>query len=190
MTRDERRRIISELNGRTQMEAFEAAKVIERASDLSLEQALIATLRRGRRPLNRTAAAYAMQGVRTIRTIEALERALADRSEHPRVRGQAAEALIHNHRKRSHDVLLKGLVDPSREVRFWCAFALGQMAEGRAIPALEQLAATDKRIVRGFWSVAKEAIEALKKIQGETRFMHRKHGCAFCISRSKRNRRG
>jgi HEAT repeat protein len=182
MSRDKRRTIIAELNGRTQMEAFEAAKVIERGSDVSLEQALIATLQRGRRPLNRTAAAYAMQGVRTIRTIEALERALADGSEHPRVRGQAAESLIHNHRGRSHEVLLKGLTGPSKEVRLWCAFALGQIAEDRATLALKRLVAIDSRIVKGFWSVAKEASDALRNIESNNRSHRRKYGCVFCIS--------
>jgi HEAT repeat protein len=189
MSRDKTETIIAELNGRTQMEAFEAAKVIERGSDVTLEPSLIATLQHGRRSLNRTAAAYALQRVRTIRTIKALERALADKSEYPRVRGQAAESLIHNHRTLSHDVLLKELGDASREVRFWCAFALGQMAERRAIPALEQLAATDKRVVRGFWSVAKEAADALKNIRNTNRYVHRKSGCAFCVGGSKEHPR-
>jgi len=190
MTRDERRRIISELNGRTQMEAFEAAKLFLHDSDVRLERSLIATLRCGRRPLNRTAAAYAMQWVSTTRPIEALERSVANNSENPRVRGQAAEALIHNHRRWSHGVLLRAVRDPSREVRFWCAFALGQMAELKAIPALKHLVETDKRVVRGYWSVAKEAADALKHIQSESKCVRRKNGCTFCIRRSKQNRRG
>jgi HEAT repeat protein len=163
------------------MDAFEAAKVIERGPDVSLEKGLIATLQHGRRPLNRTAAAYAMQGIKTVRTIGALERALADRSEHPRVRGQAAESLIYNHRSRSHNVLMKELGDSSKEVRFWCAFALGQIAEQRAISALKRLAASDRRIVQGFWSVRKEADDELRNIENNNRFHRRREGCAFCI---------
>jgi hypothetical protein len=48
-------------------------------------------------------------------------------------------------------------------------FALGQMAEDRAITVLEQLAATDQRIVRGFHSIAQEALDALRNIQAAHR---------------------
>ena len=190
MTRKERLRIVAQLNGRTQLVAFEAAKTVLRDSDLTLQRPLIATLRSGRRSLNRTAAAYAMQWIGTTKAIEALERSVGNTSEHPRVRGQAAEALAHNHRRRSHNVLLRAIGDSSREVRFWCAFALGQMAEQKAIPALKRLASTDTRIVKGFWSVAKEAADALKNIQREKRSFRRKGVCAFCVSSSKRHLRG
>jgi HEAT repeat protein len=79
-------------------------------------------------------------------------------------------------------VLLKELGDASREVRFWCAFALGQITEQRAISALKRLAASDRRIVKGFWSVAKEADDALRSIENNKRLHRRKGGCAFCIN--------
>jgi len=104
-----------------------------------------------------------------------------NKSEHSRVRGEAAEALAHGHRTKSHEILLKGLKDPSKDVRFWCAFALGEMAEKRAIPTLKPLLATDGRIVKGFHSVAREAEDALKNIQSEKAFHRRKSGCVFCI---------
>jgi len=90
-----------------------------------------------------------------------IAQAVSDTTENPRVRGEAAEALAHAHRKRSHDVLLKNLADPSKDVRFWCAFALGQMAEKRAIPFLKRLAAIDGRIVKGFHSVARKPLMPL-----------------------------
>jgi HEAT repeat protein len=99
-----------------------------------------------------------------------------NKSEHSRVRGEAAEALAHGHRTKSHEILLKGLKDPSKDVRFWCAFALGEMAEKRAIPTLKHLLATDGRIVKGFHSVAREAEDALKNIQSEKVFHRRKSG--------------
>src|SRR6185437_8574764 len=122
-------RAVSELNARTQLDAFEAAKFLYMKGDVCLEASLIRILRRGRKPFNRAAAAYVMQVVTTTRTIAALERTVSDTTEHPRVRGEAAEALAHAHRRKSHDVLLKNLTDPSKDVRFWCAFALGEMAE-------------------------------------------------------------
>ena len=139
MTDDQKRRIVALLNARTQTEAFEAAKAIWEASDTSLERPLVLVLRKGRRPFNRAAAAYAMQLLKTRSTIKALERTVRNKFEHSRVRGDAAEALAHGHRARSHVVLLKVLGDPNKDVRFWCAFALGEMAERRALSILRQL---------------------------------------------------
>jgi len=163
------------------MDAFEAAKAVWEDSDERLERPLILTLKNGRRPFNRAAAAYAMQVVTTPKTIRALESVVQDKSERPRVRGEATEALAHSHRKKSHAVLLTGLGDSSKDVRFWCAFALGEMAEKRAIPSLKRLVASDKRIVKGFHSVAKEAADAIKNIQTKKVAHQRKNGCVFCV---------
>jgi HEAT repeat protein len=181
MTIEQIQMTISRLNGRSQIDAFEAAKAIWDDSDLRLERPLILTLKKGRTPFNRAAAAFAMQMVATPRTIRALESVVADKSESPRVRGEAAEALAHRHRRKSHDVLLKGLSDSSKDVRFWCAFALGEMAEKRAIPFLKGLVATDKRIVKGFHSVAKEASDAIENIEIGNVTHRRKGGCLFCV---------
>jgi HEAT repeat protein len=126
-----------------------------------------------------------MQALATQETIKALERTLANRSEHPLVRGEAAEALAHGHRPKSHDLLLRGLRDPSKDVRFWCAFALGEMAERRAIKALRHIAETDRRVVKGFHPVAQEAADALKSILEGKPFHRRGYGCVFCIVRGK-----
>lgn len=194
MTDEQRRQIISRLNGRNQVNAFEAAKALwentglrpkafQDPSDKQLERPLIATLKRGRRAFNRAAAAFAMQMVSTPRTIRALESTVKDKSEHPRVRGEAAEALAHCHRTKSHDVLLEGLHDSTKDVRFWCAFSLGQMAEKRALPWLERLAATDRRMVKGFHSVAQEAADAIANIQKGNAGHRRRRGCIFCTRR-------
>jgi HEAT repeats len=193
MTDEQRRRIISRLNGRSLVDAFEAAKAIwedtgrranvESVGDKLLERPLIATLRKGRRTFNRAAAAFALQMVSTPRTVRALESVVRNKSESPRVRGEAAEALAHSHRKTSHTVLLAGLNDPSKDVRFWCAFSLGEMAEKRALPSLKRLAATDRRVVKGFHSVAKEAADAIENIQKGNVGHRRKGGCIFCEHR-------
>ena len=180
MLKDELQRAVSALNARRQVDAFEAAKFLYDKDDLRLERPLIFILRHGRRPFNRAAAAYVMQMITTAITVATLERTVSDTTEHPRVRGEAAEALAHAHRRKSHLVLLKNLADPSKDVRFWCAFALGQMAEQRAIPALTRLAATDKRLVRGFHSVAQEAMDALRNIEVENTAHRAKKGCIFC----------
>jgi HEAT repeat protein len=174
---------VAKLNARSQREAFEAAKLLYSTADKRLQETLISVLRNGRRPFNRAAAAYVMQVVTTQKVVTALERCLSDIDESPRVRGEAAEALTHNHRKKSHNVLLRNLMDPSKEVRFWCAFALGQMAERRAVPTLTKLAATDARTVKGFHSVSTEAKDAIRNIEVENNSHRRKAGCVFCMSR-------
>jgi HEAT repeat protein len=146
------------------MRFSEAAEAVWKDSDERLERPLILTLKKGRRPFNRAAAAFAMQMVTTPRTIRALESTVKSKSERPRVRGEAAEALAHRHRKQSHDVLLTGLGDSSKDVRFWCAFALGEMAEKRAVPSLKRLVASDRRIVKGFHSVANEAADGSDRL--------------------------
>ena len=103
------------------------------------------------------------------------------KSEHARVRGEAAEALAHCHRKESHDVLLAGLLDPSKEVRFWCAFALGEMGNRQAIPTLKRIVATDKRIVKGWYSVAKEAADAVRNIEKGRKSYRGEGRCGFCF---------
>jgi len=165
LTPHERKLLIARLNGRNQIIAFDAAIAIWKRSDVALERPLIKMLKHGRRPFNRAAAAFALQMVTTPKTIMALEQTVSNKSEHPRVRGEAAEALAHAHRKRSHEILIRNLRDPSKDVRFWCAFSLGQMGEKRAVAALKQLAATDDGIVRGFHSVAKEAVDSLEEIR-------------------------
>lgn len=147
MTPEQRRRVIADLNGREQTDAFEAAKQVWSDSDPKLSRALIEILLHGRRPLNRAAAAHALPALRDPKAIPALERTVSGVSESPRVRGEAAEALAYFHRKESHQVLLEGLRDPSREVRFWCAFALSHTRDSKALPLLKQLAAEDHRVL-------------------------------------------
>ena len=109
-------------------------------------------------------AAYAMRGIRGVKGTETLESLLSNRSEHPHLRAVVAETLAHRHRPASHAVLLRNVTDPSREVRFWCAFALGQMRERKALPMLRALVEGDHRLVRGWWTVSKEARDAILNI--------------------------
>jgi hypothetical protein len=47
MTDEQRQRIVSQLNGRSQVDAFEAAKAVWEDSDERLERPLILTLKKG-----------------------------------------------------------------------------------------------------------------------------------------------
>jgi hypothetical protein len=57
------------------------------------------------------------------------------------------------------------------------------MAEIRALPSLKQLAATDRRMVEGFHTVAKEAADAIVTIQKGNVGHRPKRGCIFCVRR-------
>jgi HEAT repeat protein len=84
---------------------------------------------------------------------------------------------------KSRDPIPPAINDSSKDVRFWCAFSLGEMAEKRALPSLKRLAATDRRMVKGFHSVAKEAADAIENIQEGNVGHRRKRGCIFCVRR-------
>jgi HEAT repeat protein len=176
LTKSAEKALFGQLNGRNRIDAFEAAKRVWNIDGNAVAKQLIRTLRMGRRAFNRSAAAYAMQAVSSASVINALEKSVRNKSENPDVRGHAAEALAHRHGRSTHDVLIKALQDPTKEVRFWCAFALGQMREKKAVPIL-QLLLSDQRLVRGFHSVAKEAADAISEI--EQREPERR--CPYCI---------
>ena len=156
--------IIAQLNSANRIDAFEAAKEVWNIDGNAVAKQLIETLKRGRRAFNRAAAAYAMQAVSNLQVTIALESTVRNKSEYADVRGHAAEALAHRHRKSTHNLLLKTLQDPSKHVRFWCAFALGEMREKKAVPIL-RLLLSDQRQVRPFHSVAEEAADAIRQIE-------------------------
>jgi HEAT repeat protein len=122
------------------------------------------------------------------RQIIRLGKALKNNQEHPRVRGQAAESLAHHHRNKSHRILLQNLQDPSKEVRFWCAYSLAEMGDTDSLPGLRKLAKEDQRIVKGFWSVSREANWAIRNIREKARRRGRRNRCWFCPKTWKRRR--
>lgn len=77
----------------------------------------------------------------------------------------AAEALGHISDKRATDSLIKSLEDVSVEVRFWAAFALGEIGDPKAIPELKRLAARDSAILPHWGSVSLEAQKAINRIR-------------------------
>ena len=180
VSRTEARRLIERLNGRSSIDVYEAAKEIWNRDDPTMVPAVIRTLRHGRRVLNRAAAAYALNLMHGKASILALESSLKDKREHPEVRGQAAESLAHNHRPKSHRILLQNLGDRSKDVRFWCAYSLAEMGDGNALASLRELARTDHRVVKGFWSVSREAAAAVRKIRSQMRRRGRSKRCWFC----------
>jgi HEAT repeat protein len=178
------RSLVERLNGRSSIDVYEAAKKIWERDDPRTLRSVIRTLKRGKRALNRAAAAYALHLMHGRTAIAALESTVQNRQEHPKVRGQAAESLAITHRASSHRVLLRNLQDPSKDVRFWCAYALAEMGDTDALAGLRKLAKEDQRIVKGFWSVSREANWAIRRIQEEARRKGRRKRCSFCTTNS------
>jgi len=179
---------LERLNGRSSIEAYEGAKEILQRGDPKIVSPVINILLHGHRVLNRAAAAYALELSHSKAAILALEKAIANKREHPKVRGQAAEKLAFNHRAKSHDILRANLNDPSKEVRFWCAYSLAEMADEDALVPLKRLAEEDHRVVKGFWSVSKEAKWAIREIRKEMRERKRRRKpCLYC-SKMRTNR--
>jgi hypothetical protein len=172
---------LERLNGRSSLEAYEGAKEIVLGDDPGILLSVMNTLLHGQRVLNRAAAAYALNLKHGKAVIEALERTVANKREHPKVRGQAAESLAHNHRPASHRILCENLNDASKEVRFWCAYSLAQMTDEEALIPLKKLTRDDQRVVRGFWSVSREANAAMRRIRKEMKERgRRRKPCLFC----------
>jgi HEAT repeat protein len=175
MTPDQRRDVLKRLNAPSQFVANNAHHDILRDPDPALIPGVIRTLKKGKRVYNRIEAAYALQFLRGTRRTIALERTISNTKENKIVRGFAAEALVNGHRKETHAVLLRNLQDPSKEIRFWSAYALGQIRERKALPMLRKLAECDHRSVKGWWSVSKEARDAIDLIESNGR-----RRCFFC----------
>jgi HEAT repeat protein len=172
---------LERLNARSSADAYGGAKKIWEEDDRDAVPSVLKVLLHGQRALNRAAAAYALNLTHGKAAIPALERSLGNKREHPKVRAQAAESLAHNHRAKSHDILRTNLSDPSKDVRFWCAYSLAQMADEEALVPLQELAESDHRVVKGFWSVSKEAKRAVREIRKAMRDRGRRHkACLFC----------
>lgn len=133
--------------------------------DLRAVPELLAALEADLDPETRIAAAHALGHLGDHRCVDGLLAKLADRNEDPRVRGMAAEALTGVQERRAVPFLIAALDDPSVEVRFWAAFALGQFGDPAALGALEGLAQTDDAVLPGWWSVKEEAAAAIESIR-------------------------
>lgn len=168
---DARRKLAALAAAESEAEITRAAQVLSETRGRRARQGLERLLASHERADVRAKAAWALgfhpQGPQAA---ESLLRTLRDRDEDADVRAHAAEALGHladRLGERERDVLgalLHGLRDSAPEVRFWSAFALGNLGDEAAIPALELLAARDEESVPGWWSIRKEANDSIKQI--------------------------
>jgi HEAT repeat protein len=114
----------------------------------------------------RSAVAAALGLIGDERGVDPLLAKLADAREQPAVRGAAAEALTGPRSPRAVDPLIAALSDPEPEVRYWAAFALGELGDDRAIPGLERLAQSDTAVLEGWGRISDEAFAAIGVIRG------------------------
>lgn len=117
----------------------------------------------------RLSAAYALGLLGKKESVEPLVTKLRDHSEDPKVRGGVAEALADLRDPRAVPVLISALADESAEVRFWAAFALGELGDPQALSELERLAASDDSVLPGRGPISQEAEAAIRRIHEKGR---------------------
>jgi HEAT repeat protein len=117
----------------------------------------------------RNAATWAIGFLGDERAVPRLLGVLGNSNESGSVRASAAEAIGHMEKRppfaETTAGLLAGLRDRDIEVRFWCAFALGCVGDADVIPELERLARGDRCKLDGWWSVRREARDAIRSIR-------------------------
>ena len=113
----------------------------------------------------RECAGYALGWIGDRRAFEVLVNILGDLHQSPQARAMVAEPLALLGDNRAVLPLIAALRDSAVEVRFWAAFALGELKDPQALPELERLAATDESIMPGWGSVRDEAASAIITIQ-------------------------
>lgn len=134
---------------------------------------LLEVLRSSASAETRRAAIHALGLLGDRRAASGLVRVLEDLAEPATTRGEAAEALstCGLRSPRALAALTRALADPSAEVRFWSAYALGQYAlltprssshKSRMVAGLRRLV-RDGTVVSGFGSVGQEAADALRR---------------------------
>src|SRR5215813_578363 len=147
---------------------FEAAKsLIALEANHDIPQ-ISQIMMRGRTYRNRAAAAYVLGilggGTASRSLVEVL-----NGTDTPEVRSHAAEALGHIADKNATESLMRGLRDRNAKVRLWSAFALGEIGDPRALPALQQLALKDESIVPKIGTVSREGRRAIRRLKAKSK---------------------
>ena len=112
----------------------------------------------------RKTAAYSLGLLASEDSLNSLTEVLNNKNEDPTVRGMVAESLIGFRNPSTITLLIACLADEASEVRFWSAFALGQLGAVEALPELQRLASEDHAEISGWHSVSQEAADAIKAI--------------------------
>lgn len=116
-------------------------------------------------PTVRVAAAYALGQIGSEVVVTTLTSVLNDRSASADIRAHCAEALGNLRAPSAFRTLINTLRDDEAEVRFWSAYALGELGDARAASALKEVAESDPGHVEGLGTVREEAREALSMLR-------------------------
>lgn len=161
--------------------SWTAAEALGQIARRTVVAPLLGVLRSRAPGETRQAAIHALGVTGDRRAAGALVKVLQDPSEAADVRGEAAEALAGCGLQLLTVLwaLADALADPSPEVRFWAAFALGVRAalggklrpselETTVVSGLRRLV-TDGAVVRGLGSVGEEASNTLRLVLSASR---------------------
>jgi HEAT repeat protein len=145
--------------------AWEMAKALERLQAKRAAPVLVRALK-DIDDSKRSAAAWVLGSLQVPDTIGPLWAAAMDQASEASVRGHAIEALGRLQAQEAVPDLMALLNDPSAELRYWAAYALGQIGDPTSIPALERMASVDDAVLRTGFSLREEALDALENIRG------------------------
>jgi HEAT repeat protein len=145
--------------------AWEMAKALERLQAKRAAPVLVQALK-DIDDSKRSAAAWVLGSLQVPDTIGPLWAAAMDQASEASVRGHAIEALGRLQAQEAVPDLMALLNDPSAELRYWAAYALGQIGDPTSIPALERMASVDDAVLRTGFSLREEALDALENIRG------------------------
>jgi HEAT repeat protein len=113
----------------------------------------------------RMAVVNALGRIGDARAATVLRGVLNDMKEKPKLRGMAAEALGSLRDAANGDDLVGHLQDRSPHVRFFSAFALGELCDRRALRALRRAAREDRGRVANYGTVRQAALRAIEQIE-------------------------
>lgn len=147
---------------------WETAQALERLRAQRAAPVLVRVLKEGT-TAKQAAAAWLLGLLRVQGTVAPLWLVAMDRALDEDVRGHAIEALGLLQAKEAVPDLITLLSDPAAELRYWAAYALGQIGDPASIPALEQMARVDTAVQRHGFSLREEALDALESIRGAHR---------------------
>ncbi len=145
---------------------WEAAKALRLTGRQGTASELVKILEADQVAERRSAAAYALGRFRSRSVVDSLIGVLKNKSEASEVRSNVAEVLGVMAAKAAVAALIDSLRDSSVDVRFWSAYALGELRDPAALDELERLRATDHAVPQGWCSISEEATESIERIRG------------------------
>lgn len=142
----------------------EAARAIASLGAREAYEALVEVLADpAEEPRVREPVAEALGATMEETAVEPLLATLLDRTTDDGVRAACARALAHHDVADLAEAMFAGVGERDARLRFWCLFALGELATrsaadaGEVMETAEAVGQHDDRVIRGFWSVRRQA---------------------------------